>query len=158
MDGIRLHINLANEEITKAEVAKAKAERDSKKLATSLESNTASLEEISEDLETLESSLEEVNQYVQKLQSTVRDAQAAEENQKDALETLKTQLDEKTDEIQAFRKKEARFQPAPRPHHTHHLFFFFHLRWSFSRLSRTARRSWPTTTSISDIGKRSMTS
>lgn len=154
MDGIRLHINLANEEITKAEVAKAKAERDSKKLATSLESNTASLEEISEDLETLESSLEEVNQYVQKLQSTVRDAQAAEENQKDALETLKTQLDEKTDEIQAFRKKEARFNPL----RGLTILIIFHLRWSFSRPSRTARRSWPTTTSISAIGKRSMTS
>jgi len=37
VDGIRLHINLANDEITKAEVAKAKAEKDSVKYDATIE-------------------------------------------------------------------------------------------------------------------------
>ena len=39
VDGIKLHINLANDEITKAEVAKAKAEKHSAKLDASINTN-----------------------------------------------------------------------------------------------------------------------
>lgn len=45
VEGLRLHINLANDEITKAEVAKAKAEKDSAKLDGTIETNRASLGE-----------------------------------------------------------------------------------------------------------------
>ncbi|KAI9453551.1 RecF/RecN/SMC N terminal domain-containing protein [Lactarius psammicola] len=83
VDGLKLHINLANEEITKAEVAMAKAEKDS-----------------------LSESLQEVKDYVADIRAKVEAAQAEVENSKDDLENLKAELDEKTEEIQAFRAKE----------------------------------------------------
>lgn len=106
VDGIRLHINLANDEITKAEVAKAKAEKDVKKLESVITTNSSSLEEVQEDLQKLEEELSDCIQYVEDIRSKVADAQAAAENSKDDLDNLKSELDEKTEEIQAFRAKE----------------------------------------------------
>ncbi len=45
-DGLKLHIDIANEEITKAEVATARAEKESVKLERSIASNQQSLEGI----------------------------------------------------------------------------------------------------------------
>jgi structural maintenance of chromosome 4 len=106
VDGIRLHINLANDEITKAEVTKAKAEKDSFKLESSVESNISSLQEVDAEIEELSCQLEECGQYVDELRTKVAAAQAAAENSKDDLENLKAELDAKTEEIQAFRQKE----------------------------------------------------
>lgn len=106
VDGIRLHINLANDEITKAEVAKAKAEKDTTKFDSTIETNRASLDEVEGELGDLTSQLEECVQYVTELRSQVEAAQAAAEHSKDDLESLKSELDTKTEEIQAFRQKE----------------------------------------------------
>lgn len=106
VDGIRLHINLANDEITKAEVAKAKAEKDSVKFDHTVETNRASLDEVETELEELTGQLEECIQYVTELRSQVEAAQTAAEHSKDDLENLKSELDTKTEEIQAFRQKE----------------------------------------------------
>ena len=106
VDGLHLHINLANDEITKAEVAKAKAEKDVKKLEGVVTTNSASLAEITEDLQALEEELEECVQYVEEIRSKVADAQTAAENSKDDLDNLKAELEEKTEQIQAFRAKE----------------------------------------------------
>ncbi len=46
VDGLKLHIDIANEEITKAEVATARAEKESVKLERSIASNQQSLEGI----------------------------------------------------------------------------------------------------------------
>jgi len=107
VDGIRLHINLANDEITKAEVAKAKAEKDSVKFDSAIETNTTSLSEVEGELGELTGQLKECVQYVTELRSQVEAAQAAAEHSKDDLESLKSELDTKTEEIQAFRQKEA---------------------------------------------------
>jgi structural maintenance of chromosome 4 len=109
VDGIRLHINLANDEITKAEVAKAKAEKDSVKFDSAIEANRASLDEVEGELAELTGQLEECVQYVTELRSQVEAAQAAAEHSKDDLEGLKSELDTKTEEIQAFRQKEVSF-------------------------------------------------
>jgi len=106
VDGIRLHINLANDEITKAEVAKAKAEKDSVKFDGAIEANKASLAEIEAELGDLNRQLDECVQYVTELRAQVEAAQAAAEHSKDDLESLKAELDTKTEEIQAFRQKE----------------------------------------------------
>lgn len=106
VDGIKLHINLANDEITKAEVAKAKAEKDSVKHDTAIEANRASLSEVESELADLTEKLEDCVQYVTELRSQVEAAQAAAEHSKDDLESLKSELDTKTEEIQAFRQKE----------------------------------------------------
>ncbi|KAF8274355.1 RecF/RecN/SMC [Lactarius quietus] len=106
VDGLKLHINIANEEITKAEVAMAKAEKDSIKFKGSIGTNRRSLEDVEAELEKLSESLQEVKDYVADIRAKVEAAQAEVENSKDDLENLKTELDEKTEEIQAFRKKE----------------------------------------------------
>ncbi|KAH8111883.1 RecF/RecN/SMC [Phellopilus nigrolimitatus] len=98
VDGIKLHINLAMDEITKAEVNKAKAEQDSVRFGKNVETNTAALQEVEGELEDLNEQLREVNVYVTDLQS--------KENAKDDLENLKTELDTKTEEIQQFRQRE----------------------------------------------------
>jgi structural maintenance of chromosome 4 len=106
VDGLKLHINLASEEITKAEVAKAKAEKDSVKLQNSIAGSRQALTEIETEIETLNESLQEVKDYVADIRAKVEAAQAEVENSKDDLENLKVELDEKTEEIQAFRAKE----------------------------------------------------
>ncbi|KAA1467870.1 hypothetical protein DENSPDRAFT_926927 [Dentipellis sp. KUC8613] len=106
VDGIKLHINLANDEITKAEVAKAKAEKDSVKLANAIESNEASLKEVQDELAGLVEQLEGVAETVAAIRAKVEAAQSAVDHSKDDLEELKTALDEKNEEVQAFRNKE----------------------------------------------------
>lgn len=108
VDGLRLHINLSNEAITKAEVTKAKAEKDSIKLHHAIEGNTVALREVEAENEELTKRLEECGHYVDELKVKVDAAQAAADNSKDDLESLKAELDAKTEEIQAFRQREVR--------------------------------------------------
>ncbi|KAF8492752.1 RecF/RecN/SMC [Russula emetica] len=103
IDGLKLHISLANDEITKAEVAKAKAEKDSVKLESSIAGNQEGLAEVEAELEKLNESLQEVKDYVADIRAKVEAAQAGVENSKDDLENLKVELDQKTEEVQAFR-------------------------------------------------------
>ena len=108
VDGIKLHINLAMDEITKAEVNKAKAEKDSVRHAKAIETQTSALQEVDEELEELNAKLNEVNEFVTETQSKVDAAQAAADNAKDDLENLKSELDAKTEQIQKFRQREVR--------------------------------------------------
>ncbi|KAI9446965.1 SMCs flexible hinge [Lactarius psammicola] len=64
VDGLKLHVNLANEEITKAEVAMAKAEKDSVKFDGAIASNRKSLKEVEIEFEKLSELLQEVKDYV----------------------------------------------------------------------------------------------
>ncbi|EKM61772.1 uncharacterized protein PHACADRAFT_135672 [Phanerochaete carnosa HHB-10118-sp] len=106
VDGIRLHLNLANDEITKAEVAKSKAEKDLAKLEKSLRSNGESFEQVQSNLDELEISLDECNEYLNNLRTEVERAQEIEENQKEDLEKRKRELEEKEEEVDGFKKKQ----------------------------------------------------
>ncbi|KAG2337616.1 hypothetical protein BDR05DRAFT_970038 [Suillus weaverae] len=106
VDGIRLLHQLANEEVTKAEVMKATAEKNIVKYTSGVESNRAALEEVEKELEELKDQLAEVAQYLEDLKEKVEAAQAAQESSKDDLDQLKQQLQEKREEIDEFRKKE----------------------------------------------------
>ncbi|EPQ60070.1 hypothetical protein GLOTRDRAFT_112842 [Gloeophyllum trabeum ATCC 11539] len=106
VDGIKLHIQIASDEITKAEVAKAKAEKDAAKLEGAIEHNSVSLEEAEAELQELVEQLSECTQYVEELSSKVDAARAAAENSKDDLDSLKAELDAKNEEIRGFREKE----------------------------------------------------
>ncbi|KAJ7680246.1 RecF/RecN/SMC [Mycena polygramma] len=110
VDGIRLHINLANDEITKAEVAKAKADKDLVKLAKSIKAKSATVEEANRELEELNGQIDELAAFIADHQANVQEAKAAAENSKDDLETLKASLDQKEEEIQAFKQKEAELE------------------------------------------------
>ncbi|KAG1859796.1 RecF/RecN/SMC [Suillus subluteus] len=106
VDGIRLLHQLANEEVTKAEVMKATAEKNIVKYTSGVETNRAALEEVEKELEELKDQLAEVAQYLEDLKEKVEAAQAAQESSKDDLDQLKQQLQEKREEIDEFRKKE----------------------------------------------------
>ncbi|KAI0783153.1 RecF/RecN/SMC N terminal domain-containing protein [Abortiporus biennis] len=112
VDSARLHISVANDEITKAEVAKAKAEKDSNKLESTIASNEAALETVENEVKELDEELADVTEYINQIRSKVEDAQAAAENSKEDLENLKAELDTKTEEIQAFRQKEMEIEQA----------------------------------------------
>ncbi|OCH95713.1 RecF/RecN/SMC protein [Obba rivulosa] len=106
VEGINLHINLANDEITKAEVAKAKAENDVDKLEASVKEDRAILQGLDVDIQKLKEEIETCVSYIEELGAKVEEAQAAVESSKDDLEQLKGELDTKREEIQAFRQKE----------------------------------------------------
>ncbi|PPR02346.1 hypothetical protein CVT24_011690 [Panaeolus cyanescens] len=106
VDGIRLHISLANDEIAKAEVAKAKAQKDITKLENNIASNEAAFEEANTDLETLEEQVNTLVDYITDLKTKVEDAQAAVDHSKEDLENIKSELDEQEAKISKFKKKE----------------------------------------------------
>lgn len=116
VDGIKLHINLANDEITKAEVAKAKAEKDVVKHTSAIAGNATAVAEADKEIQQLQTQIEEVNEYLEELKTKVEAAQAAAENSKDDLDALKTQLEAKRDEIQEFRKKQVSGVDVEREH------------------------------------------
>lgn len=106
VDGIRLHITLANDELTKAEISKKKSEKDVIKLDNNLTTNKADLEVVEAELVELVKTVEELNVYVSDLKEEVENAQTAEENSKEELKKLKKGLDEQEECIAEFRKRE----------------------------------------------------
>lgn len=108
VEGISLHIQLANDEITKAEVAKAKAEKDAAKYTTSIATLEASLAEARRDVEKLTQDIDECVEYINEIKEQVALAQDAAESAREELDSLKADLDEKSDKIQEFRQLEVR--------------------------------------------------
>ena len=106
VEGLRLHINIANDEITKAEVAKAKAEKDVIKLAKSIQANKDALAEADADLEELDQEMAECAHAVKEIKDKVEDAKTQEENSKTKLDDVKSRLDEVSEKIRGFKKKE----------------------------------------------------
>jgi structural maintenance of chromosome 4 len=111
VDGTKLHIKLVNDEITKAEVAKAKAEKDSTKLEESVQVNSEKLEASDAELAKVLAELKETRDYIEELQGRVDEAQEAADASKEVLDKLKEELEEKNEEVEEFRKKEVCFHP-----------------------------------------------
>ena len=106
VDGIRLKLQIATDEITRAEVAKTKAEKDLTKLEKSLRSNRESLELVEADMEDLENRLESCRTYIEELSTTVQQARFAEETHKEAMDRKRSELEQQTERVQAFRQRE----------------------------------------------------
>ena len=106
VDGLKLHINLANDEITKAEVAKAKAEKDVVKLAKNIHTNKGALSEAEADLEELDLEMTQCAQGVKEFKDKVEDAKTKEENSKTTLDDVKSELDAVSEKIRGFKKDE----------------------------------------------------
>ncbi|KAF8870390.1 RecF/RecN/SMC N terminal domain-containing protein [Gymnopilus junonius] len=85
VDGLRLHMKLANDEITKAEEADA-------------------------EMEELDAEMKKVANHIAELKEEVESAQAAAENSKEDLDNLKAQLDEQEARIAKFRQKELKLR------------------------------------------------
>lgn len=106
VDGIRTHINIANDELTKAEVAKAKAEKDLAKYESSILNNQATLDEANAELEKFSNDIKTVTEEIEDIRGNVEQAREAAENSKEDLDNLKAELEEKSEGILAFRKRE----------------------------------------------------
>ena len=109
VEGIRTLIAIANDEITKAEVAKNKGEKDSVRFEGTLAESSATLRELESETQQLEERLEELANEVAQLREKVEAAQVAADNSKEDLENLKAELDTKEDEISGFRQREVFF-------------------------------------------------
>jgi structural maintenance of chromosome 4 len=106
VDGIRLRINLSNDEITRAEVGKAKCDKDRQKYKSALETNTEALAELEASLAGIDEQLAECQETLNNIRSKVEEAQIATDHAKEDLEDLKSELDEQMKVIQKFRAKE----------------------------------------------------
>lgn len=101
-------LDLANESITKSEVAQAKAERDAEKLDKAITTNTASLEEVNAELEVVEGDLAACSADLAVIREKVQEAMDASSDVQEALAGSKAELDEKSADINAFRALEVR--------------------------------------------------
>ncbi|KAK7470998.1 Structural maintenance of chromosomes protein 4 [Stygiomarasmius scandens] len=110
VEGIRTYIETANNEITKAEVAIGKAEKDMAKSKHLVETNEAALKEASEEVDRFSEQLAELQEYMSGVRERVEEAEAAEEKENSDLAELKAQLDEKMEEVETFRQTEMKLQ------------------------------------------------
>ena len=106
VEGISLHISIANDEITKAEVAKSKAEKDVTKYTKSIETNQAALEETTAEVESLDEEIEETTGLLDQLRENVSQANDAVDQAKDEMDRLKSEVDAATEKIREFRQLE----------------------------------------------------
>lgn len=99
-------LDLANEAITKAEVGQAKAERDADKLAKAIEANKGKAEEAELELGTVQGDLDAVSGDLATIRAKVQEATDAHADVQETLGESKAELDQKTGEINAFKKLE----------------------------------------------------
>ncbi|KAG9079604.1 hypothetical protein FS749_008379 [Ceratobasidium sp. UAMH 11750] len=110
VDDIKGMIELANEQILKAESGQTKCEKDSKKYVQSIEANEVALEHTETEMATLDADLQACQADMRKLQKAVAQAEAAKDTYEDTLKELKEELDEKMKRTQSFRAKEQEFK------------------------------------------------
>jgi structural maintenance of chromosome 4 len=96
-------IDLAGENIVKAEVAQAKAQRDAEKLEKAITSNTSILEQLQAEYEVVEADLASCQADLETITSKVQEAQDGMEDVHETLAEAKQELDEKLTYINAFR-------------------------------------------------------
>lgn len=106
VDDIKGMIELANEQLFKAEAGKTKCEKDRKKYTASIESHEVALREAEEEMAALEADLQTCQADVQKLQKAVSQAEAAKDTYEENLKELKEELDEKLKLTLSFRAKQ----------------------------------------------------
>jgi structural maintenance of chromosome 4 len=106
VDDIKGMIELANDQLFKAEAGQTKCEKDSKKFIQSIEANELALEEAEAEMAALNADLQTCQADMRKLQKAVSQAEAAKDTYEDDLKELKEELDEKLKLTQGFRAKE----------------------------------------------------
>jgi structural maintenance of chromosome 4 len=99
-------INIAGEKITKSEVGQAKAERDAEKLEKAIASSQTKLEELESELEIADADLQSCTADLETIRAKVQEAQNGLEFVQDDLADAKKELDEKSQNINAFRALE----------------------------------------------------
>lgn len=108
VEGIKEMSDHANDQLTKAEVGKAKAEKDLVKLEKNLKVNALAVEEMEEELTALEKNIKEKSNALEHVRKNVEDAKEVLEEKSEELAEMKALLDEKQTEMNKFRVKEVR--------------------------------------------------
>lgn len=106
VDGIKEMMDLSSEKRTKAEVAKAKADKDIHKLEIAMKKHTSTLEEIEGEVNGLKDSSSEKGGVVTKARVKLEERQHAMEVMQDERDELRGKLDESSSVINAFRSLE----------------------------------------------------
>lgn len=99
-------IEMAGDNMTKAEVAKAKAERDSTSLEKTVAENQVKSKELEAEMDIVASDCKACTTDLQTIKSKVEEAQNALEFAQETLTEAKAELEEKTGSINAFRALE----------------------------------------------------
>ncbi|EJD43934.1 RecF/RecN/SMC protein [Auricularia subglabra TFB-10046 SS5] len=110
VDGIKLHLQLSSDEITKAEVAKGRAEKDLQKLSSALKKHEREMADAEAELADLEEQWAECARVLKEMRAKVEEAQTAAETAKEDLDGIKQDLDEKQAKLRKFREKEMMLQ------------------------------------------------
>lgn len=101
-------IDLAGENIVKAEVAQAKAQRDAEKLDKTIANNTTVLEQLQSECEVVEADLASCQADLETITTKVQEAQDGMEDVHETLAEAKQELDEKLSYINTFRSLQVR--------------------------------------------------
>ena len=104
VDGINGMIELENDKVTKAEVGINKARKDIEKHAKVLDTSQKESKDIEVVLEKLKADLQLIANDVASVRQLVKEAQDNFEEQKEKLDAIKTELDEKLELTRNFRK------------------------------------------------------
>lgn len=105
---IKERLDLLSDRLTKAEVARSKAEKDVVKLEKALETNKAAEEELEGSLDELEKKIARNNVGSENFRSQVEAVQATLEEAREGLTERKSELDVIGGQMKKFREKEVR--------------------------------------------------
>lgn len=106
VNGIKEMSEHASDQHTKAEVGRAKAEKDLQKLERNLKQNSQAAEELEEELAVLEKSIREKANALNHVRKKVEAAQGILEEKSEELAAIKADLDEKQGHMNKFRARE----------------------------------------------------
>ncbi|UZJ52199.1 hypothetical protein CBS101457_001519 [Exobasidium rhododendri] len=106
VDGIRDRIELFGERMTKAEVAKTKAEKDLSKLTKSSEKNATNLTGLGEELEEVVELIASKSQAVLEVREKVKESQFELESRKEVKDEIKEKLEQLMESANTFRMLE----------------------------------------------------
>ena len=112
VNGIKEMSDHANDQLTKAEVGRAKAEKDLGKLEKNLKTNGQAAEELDDDLTALEKAIRTNSNSLHTLRKQVETAQALLEEKSEELAAIKADLDEKQADMNKFRAREVSLENA----------------------------------------------
>lgn len=106
VNGIKEMSEHASDQLTKAEVGRAKAEKDLQKLEKALKTNGDASEELEEELAILEKTIREKSNALNMVRKKVETAQGLLEEKSEELAAIKADLDEKQGDMNKFRARE----------------------------------------------------
>lgn len=109
VDSIKQYIDIATQEVTKAEVGLDKANKDVDRLSTSTGGHDKAIAEADAEVQDLFKSLRKARALVAEFDEKLRDASTELEERQEELHRVKEELDEKSDALRSFRQREVRY-------------------------------------------------